>query len=406
MRRFHLVGLVIVILMFSCSAQKDLPEVNNHYISLLASSLQSYRNQLQAFDSEFRTVDMPDVPFYLFGMGNREKLLYKQGKLFNAISGEVLFTWDVKSDVIFPNEYTVLLETKDNKHVVLMETEKGVWLYENEKWQLINGTASIVHLDEFEDKKYCEILKVLNQEILINIVDSKPVPNFFVYQKPWRRDAAMMAMCLQLTNNVDLIKDWVLGLEDPYDRNNGVNVGKPESEADNLGQTLYLLSFFSDKEHPLVHKILAELPKYEIKDNNGFYIKGRSDFQFVPVYQTKWLKLGLQKLGLEDPYTIPEIADNYSSLYWWGYKDTHVDGDSWQHDYYPYIGWARDHFHGTKDNPISNQIYPLTWEIEASQADYTGMEIVDTIYVEQKNASPHTWHAAEVFLYLMDSEIM
>jgi len=174
------------------------------------------------------------------------------------------------------------------------------------------------------------------------------------------------------------------------------------------GHPLFLLSLFCDKEHELVKKILMEVKKYEVNDKNICYIKGRSDFHFTPVYQTKWLKYGLESLGIYDPYTIPLIQDDYSSLFWWEYKDTYMEGtrdafDEWEKNFnYPYIGWAADHFHGLKRNPISNRDYPLTWEINASQANYEGMKIIDRIYTEQKNSSPHTWHAAEVFLYTLE----
>ena len=71
----------------------------------------------------------------------------------------------------------------------------------------------------------------------------------------------MMAMCLEVTGNINLIKEWALSLSDPYDRNNG-----GETEADNLGQTLFILSFFTDRNHPLVAKILKESRKYEVTD--------------------------------------------------------------------------------------------------------------------------------------------
>jgi hypothetical protein len=56
--------------------------------------------------------------------------------------------------------------------------------------------------------------------MLISILESEPVPNCFVYKKAWRRDGAMMAMCLEKTGNTGLKKNWVLGLNDPYDHNN------------------------------------------------------------------------------------------------------------------------------------------------------------------------------------------
>ena len=38
------------------------------------------------------------------------------------------------------------------------------------------------------------MLRVLHQELLFNIIGGKPVPNLFVYPKPWYRDGAMVAM--------------------------------------------------------------------------------------------------------------------------------------------------------------------------------------------------------------------
>ena len=67
-----------------------------------------------------------------------------------------------------------------------------------------------------------------------------------------------------------------------------------------------------------------------------------------------------------------------------------------------YPGWATDHFYELKRNPISNRDYPLKWEINASQANYEGMRIISEQYVTQRNSSLHTWHAADVFLYLLD----
>ncbi len=366
---------------------------------LQETSLSKYRQQLALFREEFRSVEMPDCNFFLFGMGNRTKIIYKNGTLINALTGEIINQWQVNNETIIPNEYMVEIETSKDV-VIICENETGVFIKESGKSHLIPGTNSAIMLPGFTGHRYSEILKVLNHEILINIVESKPVPNFLVYDKPWRRDAAMMAMCLKKTGNLELIKDWVLGLSDPYDRNND-----GETEADNLGQTLYLLSLFTDKKHPLVGDILKEVEKYKIEDSHGMYIKGRSDFHETPVYQTKWLKFGLKSLDLPDDYTIPLIQDNYATLFWWDYKDTYMPetvdaADNWKNDNYPYIGWAADHFHHKKRNPISNRDYPLTWEIHASQAKYQGMKIVDDIYIEQKTSVPHTWHAAEVFLYL------
>ena len=369
-------------------------------------SLQKYRQQLNDLRNEFRAFDMPDVKFFLFGMGNRTKIIYKDGKLINAITGNTIKEWRLKSESIVPNDYLVIIETTKNEIIQIVETEKGVFIKEGAKETLIDGTSTPIKLPTFEGCKYSEVLKVLNNEILFNIVDSKPLPNLFVYKTPWRRDGAMMAMCLNKTGNIGLIKNWVISLTDPYDRNNN-----GETEADNLGETLYLLSFFTDKNNPCVKKVLAEIPKYEVKENNTRYIKGRSDFHEAPAYQTKWLKLGLRSLGIDDPYSIPQVQDNYSALFWMDYKDTYMKGtsdayDEWKNDFFPYIGWAADHFHGLKRAPVSNRDYPLTWEIQAGQADYNGMAIINDEYMKDKISTPHTWHTAEIFLYLLDCNLI
>lgn len=368
-------------------------------------SLQRYHNELAEFRTEFGgTNKLPATRFFLFGMGNRNKLIYKEGVLKNALTGSLVKKWRIKSELILPHDYTVYLITPENKKVILTENNKGVFIYENGKSTKLPNSDTPVILPAFSGYKYPAIMKELNHEVLINIVNSEPLPNFLVYHHPWRRDGAMMAMCLKATGNLPLIKSWVLNLSDPYDHNNG-----GEAETDNLGETLYLLSLFTDSSHPLVKKILSEAKKHEVTTSGQTYLSGRSDFHEAPAYQTKFFKFGLAALHLPDAYTIPEQQDDYSALFWWDYKKTYFPGTKdASHsragiNFYPYIDWATDHFHNTKRSPIADHDYPLTWESQASQADYSGMRIIDARYEEEKTASPHTWHAAEVFLYLLDT---
>jgi len=209
----------------------------------------------------------------------------------------------------------------------------------------------------------------------------------------------MTAMCFKATGNLDLIREWVLGLTDPYDRNNG-----GETEADNLGQALYLVSLVADKSHPLVEKVLKEMPRFEVDAPGGKYLNGRSDFAFHPAYQTKWAKYGLRALGLPDAYVVPRVEDEYSALFWMDYRDTYVKSKDAGSLSYPYLNWACDHFHGLKRSPIGNRDYPLTWEKDASAANYAGINIISDEYRKQRLATPHTWHAAEVFLYLLEQK--
>ncbi len=346
-------------------------------------------------------IDLPQIRFFQFGMGNRTKLLYKNGILTNAINGDTIKKWNVKTEIIVPYNYVVHLITTDDKKITIKEDSNYVCIYSKWKNEIIPGTESKINLPDFPDHQYPRIMKVLLHEILINIVDSKPLPNFYVYKNPWRRDAAMMAMCLDYTGNLPLIKDWVMKLDDPYDRNN-----KGEKEADNLGETLYLISLYSDKSHPLVAKIMEEARKIEVKENSGKYIKGKTDYHEAPVYQNKWLKFGLKKLGMNDEYSIPYVEDNYSALFWWDYRSYYKPGieDACDKKNYPYLGWACDHFHDNFNSPVSNHDYPLTWEKDASEANYNGMNKIDTSFTREKIASPHSWHAAEMFLYLLEKK--
>ncbi len=47
--------------------------------------------------------------------------------------------------------------------------------------------------------------------------------------------------------------------------------------------------------------------------------------------------------------------------------------------------------------------FPLTWEAQASQAEYEGMNLISLQYAERQICAPHTWHAAEAFLYLIEA---
>ena len=380
---FTVVCNMLIIFHSAVFAQTRVKEISaSKSINDFNIRLTEYRKELNEFRNEFGgTQKMPDVKFFLLGMGDRTKLIYKDGVLKNSLTGLIYSKWKVKNEIILPPDYTVFLTTEDGKSITIKEDESAVWIEENGSRYSVPGTKNHVTLPVFSEYRYPQIMRVLHQEILVNVISGLPVPNYFVYNKPWYRDGAMMSMCLVKTGNINLIKDWILSLREPYDRNNA-----GETEADNLGQALYMISLVSVKNHPLVKTILNELSKFEVSDSKGAYIKGRSDFAERPVYQTKWLKMGLKSLKLEDKYIIPSVQDSYSSLFWMDYKDSYVPGaDADDRGMYPYLGWATDHFHNTKKSPVSDQDYPLTWETEASQADYNGMKRIDDIFLSAKN---------------------
>ena len=357
----------------------------------------NYKAQSQVTEAR-KLMQLPKVKFFLFGMGNRDKFLYREGTLFNALTGEAVRQWEVVKETILPCEYTVRLNSSDGREIIITEDQNAVRILEGAK--RLSLTEGAVNLPKFEGHPQSKLLRILLHEILISIVDTKPVPNFLVYSKPWYRDAAMVAMCLEKTGNLHLIKPWILKLNEAFDRNNAGN-----REPDNLGQVLYLISLVSDSSHPLVEKVLDTIPEFQ----EGKHIEGSTDFSKHPVYQTKWLKFGLRALGLQDSYEIPEVFDSYSALFWMDFKTEHVDGRDFSKEgiaNYPYLGWAEAHFHGRPAPMSVEEQYPLTWEAHASQANYEGMKLVSTEYTDRKICAPHSWHAAEMFLYLLDDALL
>ncbi len=327
-------------------------------------------------------------------MGRRRKLLYRRGELLDALTGELPHAWEVAGEHIDSAEYRVELALRDGSEVLIAEDEEGTWLEEGGEKRCLS--AGPVTLPRFEGHRHAVLLRGLHQELLVNIVNGAPTPNLLVYPRPWLRDGAMVAMCLEQTGNLPLIERWVMGLRDPFDRNNGIE------EPDNLGQALYLVSRFSGASHPLAEVVLRRAKEFE----RGRHIAGPTDGAEHPVYQTKWLKLGLRGLGLDDPYEIPEALDAYSALFWMDFRDRHVASppfDARAGERYPYLTWAEAHFHGAlPPMHLSCATYPHTWEAEASQADYARMGLVSDRYVTRRLAAPHTWHAAEMFLYLLE----
>jgi len=324
-------------------------------------------------------------------MGPRPKFIYRKGQLIEWPSLRLLHSWDVKSEIIVPPSYSVWLTSVQSK-IHIFENEAGIYLDEEGKRTTL--AQSPVNLPQFKEERYPNILRVLHQEILVDIVDGKPVPNFLVYPKPWYRDGAMAAMVLRRTGNIGLLRDWILSLRDPFDHN---NAGR--SEPDNLGEALYLISCVSDREHPLVPTIQRAVDSFK----KGNYIAGITDGAEHPVYQTKWLKFGMQSLGIPNSaFVVPKMQDSYSSLFWWSLQDGQIGAefslDAAQK--YPYLAWARDHLSGEHSGPVASGDYPLSWEADASEADYKGMAVIADEFVKSRLAAPHIWHSAEMFMAL------
>ncbi|WP_420147005.1 hypothetical protein [Spirosoma sp.] len=384
----------------SVYAQKPVPPA---FYDDPASALQTYHENLALLRREHTNqYKLPDLKFFQFGMGDRIKLIYRNGRLLNALTGSIEEQWSVRQEIIVPSEYLVHLTLADGQVIQIREDETGVWLLQrNKRPKLIPGTRSRVNLPRFASKTFGPVLRVLHQEVLINVINGRPVPNFLVYYKPWYRDAATMAMVLRTTGNLPLIRDWILAIHDPFDHNNRL-------ETDNLGEVLLLVSLVSDKNHPVVPVVLDSARRVR-KEN---HIVGKTDNVAHPVYQTKWLKYGLKLLGLPDAYVIPKQYDSYSSVFWLDYKHDHVEAtttaekqpdDNFANN--PFFGWAEDHFYDHSSGPakrgmVGNIDYPLSWQQRDIDAHYPGLTVLDRDLVKQKIAFPHAWHAAEMFMLL------
>jgi len=355
--------------------------------------LARYHDELQELRRSRPSFNLPRQDFFLFGMGPRPKFIYRAGKLIAWPACQVVREWNVQRETIVPPLYSVWLVTPQGK-IHISENESGLLI--EEKGQRTVLAEGQLNLPDFKGERFPLVLRVLHQEILVNIVEGKPLPNFFVYRRPWYRDGAMMAMVLQRTGNAGLIRDWVMSLRDPFDHNNA-----GASEPDNLGEVLYLISCVSDRNHPLVAATLKQAESFR----QGDYIVGKTDFAEHPVYQTKWLKFGLRSLGLpDDSLVIPKIKDSYSSLFWWAFRDGQIGPEFSVSEAmnYPYLAWARDHISGGYTGPVSDADYPLGWEAKASQANYARMSVISADFTDAKLGTPHTWHAAEMFLLLAD----
>ncbi len=367
--------------------------VKNDEMRKLVENVYAYRTELTKFRHDYKYQrNLPNSNFYLFGMGNRQKFLYREGTLINLTTSKIIGQWEIIDDIVAPSEYTVGMITKEGKNIFIIEDNNSIYIKDGTDIITLSDNCE-VNLPEFKGYPYSEIMKALHQEVLINILGGKPTPNFLVYPEPWYRDAAMMAMVLEKTQNIWLIEDWIMNLDRIYDIQNG------EKESDNLGEVLFLISLVSDQSHPLVPEILHEI---SLISPSG-YITGRTDSGYHPVYQTKWAKFGLDALDIENTLIIPELKDNYSTLTWWyGDRDGNANKVFLHFRQYPYLIWAQSHYFNQKVGIISESDYPLTWEAHASKANYSSFEVISPMLAKEHIAAPHSWHAAEAFLYLMN----
>ena len=371
-------------------------EINCEY----EQKLELYKDQLKDMKNEYNVKSYIDreekAQVMFFGMADRKKIIYKEGKLIDAKTQEVIKQFDYDKEVIIPNLYTVLLK-KDDIEIVIEENEDGVFYIQNGKKETITTGKNKINLPDFEGKKYSEVLKVLHQEILFNIDGNEPKPNIFGYEQAYYRDATVVTKVLEKTNNTGLILEWVNNLEKIYDNSRSPSI----NEADNLGELLYIIGATKSSNKELMKKIIKEINSK--KDENGF-ISGMVDGSIQTYYPTLLAIYGAEKNGIELDLKYPIIDDGYARLTWYSdYKVATMNSQT--SSYYPYINWGFYHYSPWGDLFILDELYPLSYEGGEDDPN-TKVEnecFISKFYCEKDLYISHSWTASEIFL-LIDEE--
>ncbi len=381
-------------------ASKKFKETFSEEIKSLNEYMEEYKQFIREYNAKTNS-ELLDVDFYLFGFGNRKKLLYKPGVLIDIETQEEIYKFEETKNAIVPNLYTVIIECENGDYVKIYEDEEAVHIKINDKEQVIEGTDKKIDLYEFKNQRYRNIKKVLYSEILFNIKDSKIYPNIFVYDNAWYRDAAITSMALKQTNNLDLIKDWVNNITEIYDMQNGGN-----KEPDNLGELLYLLSTQEDINYDLVNKIEKEAKNLAKSNENGYYIYGKTDSSDQYLYQNLWYKLGIESVGKKFKFDINAIQeDTYSRMAWWSSYKVKYNDKLLGNINYPYLSYANRHKMNYGDIVVSANYYPLSWEKYGSEADYSKIKIIDSKFEKLQISPTHTWAASELLLFLISEDV-
>ena len=335
--------------------------------------------------------------YYFFGLGNRRKLMFKNDSLIDLETGEKLYSWNITNQLIIPNQYTVIIETISNNYIKIYEDNDGIHYNINGEDMIIEGTDTKINLYNFDNQKWANTKKVLYSEILFNIKNSRIYPNIIVYDNPWYRDAAMASMVLKVTNNTDLISDWINNINEIYDKQN-----RGISEPDNLGELLYIISTQDNPNTELISRIEKEANLLAENNELGYYLTGQTDFSAKPLYQNLWYQCGINNLKRNFSFNIKNVSDEYEVLTWWMNNKITKNKKVITDINYPYLSIAAYHKLQKGTFPMNSNLYPLSWEKSASEANYQAMKILDNYYANNYISPIHTWTAAEMLLLLLD----
>lgn len=369
-------------------------------MDLYKESLETYQRQLKDMRNEYIVKSYEDraeeekLKIFYFGLANRRKILYKEGKLIDIKTQEIIKEFDYNEELIVPNEYAVLLKNKNGNIYKIYENEKGIYITENGKEIILEKSNQTLNLPEFDNYKYSEILKVLHQEILFNIDGEIPKPNLIGYDTAWYRDTMLGTKVLEITNNTQLLIEWVKSIDSIYDYSRSENI----KETDNLGELLYIIGAVGVERKDLLKDIKEEINNIKQPDGS---IKGNVDGLIQAYYPTVLALYGAEKAGISLDLVAPQYDDGYAKLTWY-YNYQIASNNTIHTKYYPYINWAFYHYSPYSTLYILDEEYPLSYEGgDTSTSGRVEEEcFISQYYCEKQLYLSHMWHASEMFLFL------
>lgn len=421
------------------------PFLKNDFTKQMANELAEYLYEIDVplraqmyFVQKYEISHKKNSDFFSFGMGDRKKMIYKKGKLIDLKTKQVIRSFDYTHEMIIPNMYTVLLLDQAGQITRIYEDETGVhiekgrmakiwedwnnynqWeddrlnnretrLVENIASETITTSKNKINLPNFEDSKVGRVLKVLHQEVLVNIDHGKPRTTLMARtnESGLYREGMVAAMVLEKTNNTWLFEDWVKQISSIYDCRNKLekNEAKCTESADNPGQLLYLLGVITNSRQDLTNKIKTEVKQKAV---NGEFV-GEVDGEKMGYYPTALLISGARKNKIDLGYDFNlGKADKYLGLTWWLNDYKEAKHGNIVDPMHPAKEWASVHqepgHYGL--TTILDEAYPLTFDGELTKTEAEEQKIINEHYSHEKGPKLSSiWHASEMFLMLGNRE--
>lgn len=124
-------------------------------------------------------------------------------------------------------------------------------------------------------------------------------------------------------------------------------------------------------------------------------------------YPTALALYGAEKLGIELDLNLPDINESYRELTWYYSDDNKLMKNLNFSAYWPYLGWASRHYGAKSNLYILGELYPLSYEKQDGSYRYNSNinKLISKDYYMQGVTVSHLWHASEMFLMLLSSNL-